>query len=84
MPFARRAITAWEASVAVWPLSRRWRMVSLTDSKAETTKAQPASASSARASGWRRMCSTLMVASKVRSGWRRWMAATTRPEWWGR
>ncbi len=50
----------------------------MTDSKAETTNTQPASASSGQHLGWRRMCSTLIVQSKVRSGWRSCIAATTR------
>src|SRR3954470_21661749 len=56
-------------------------MSSLTDSNAETTNRQPASASAGHSGASRRMCSTFVVQSKVSSGKRSCIACATRSEW---
>ena len=66
IPNDRRSATASAASAAVCPLSRRSRIASFTDSNADTTKMQPAAASSGHRSAWRSTCSTLTVQSNVR------------------
>ena len=52
--------------------------MSFTDSNADTTKMQPAAASSGHSSAWRSTCSTFTVQSNVRCGKRSCIARTTR------
>ncbi len=68
IPWRRSKATAALSSAAVCPLSKMRRVVSSTDSKADTTNRQPAFAKPAQRSSWARMCSTLVVQSKLRSG----------------
>src|SRR5579884_2056487 len=67
-PAERSTETASTSSATVWPLSSLASTSSLVDSKADTTNSNPAPASSGQMWRWRRMCSTLVVQSKVSPG----------------
>ena len=77
-PSDRQMRSAVTTSSAEWPLSRISRTRGLVDSTAETMKSSPSARSSARTSGCSRMCSTLVVMSKVSSGKRSCTARTDR------
>ena len=64
-------------SARVWPLSRCRSTVSLSDSTADTTNAQPSARSSGRIARCRRRCSTFAVKSKVTRGNAAWRPRAT-------
>ncbi len=80
MSAAPRMSSAAPTSARVCPLCSLSRTVSLSDSTADTTNAQPRARSSGNRPRYFRMCSILIVASKVTSGNSSCSARTIRSE----